>query len=82
LEHITSSVKTPANRVGVNHLYYADVTDDMKVGPGGGVDAEDEFIALEEMSIADAKSYLNRKEVNSPPFMLLGLMWFFQNKSS
>lgn len=59
-------------------MYYCEVTDDMKVDSGGGVD--DEIIEIVEMSIPETKKYITGDQILSPPSFLYGIYWFLQNK--
>ncbi|PSN41360.1 Uridine diphosphate glucose pyrophosphatase [Blattella germanica] len=63
-------------------LFYAEVTDNMKVGKGGGNLEEGEFIEVVEMTIPEAKKYLDKGVVLSPGGFLYGLLWFLQNKAN
>lgn len=58
-------------------MYYGEVTDDMKVGGGGGVD--DEVIDVVELPIEEVKKYLEG-EMLSPPNVIAGVYWFLYNK--
>ncbi|KAJ4434276.1 hypothetical protein ANN_22828, partial [Periplaneta americana] len=66
----------------IQTVFYAEVTDNMKVGKGGGNLEEGEFIELVEMTVAEAKKYLEKDTVRSPGGFLFALLWFFQNKST
>ncbi|XP_044729144.1 uridine diphosphate glucose pyrophosphatase NUDT14-like [Chrysoperla carnea] len=59
-------------------FFYAEVTDDMKVSEGGGVD--DELIEVVELSVDELKAYIHSDEINSPPGFLFGVHWFLLNK--
>ncbi|XP_060520110.1 uridine diphosphate glucose pyrophosphatase NUDT14-like [Cylas formicarius] len=60
--------------------FYCEVTDDMKVSSGGGV--EDEIIEVVEYTIDEIKKYVTQKDViNSPPSFLFGIYWFLLNKA-
>ncbi|XP_063231205.1 uridine diphosphate glucose pyrophosphatase NUDT14-like [Bacillus rossius redtenbacheri] len=61
-------------------LFYAEVTDDMRVSSGGGNPEEGECIDVCEMGLQETREYLQRKEVLSPGGFLFAVMWFFQNK--
>ncbi|KAJ9586571.1 hypothetical protein L9F63_028386 [Diploptera punctata] len=63
-------------------LFYAEVTDNMKVGKGGGNLEEGEYIETVEMTIPEAKKYLSKGVVLSPGGLLFGLLWFLQNKAN
>ncbi|XP_057374992.1 uridine diphosphate glucose pyrophosphatase NUDT14-like isoform X2 [Daphnia carinata] len=63
-------------------IFYAEVTDDMKVSSGGGNPEEGELIDVVEMSIAEVETYVSQKSVPSPGGFLFGLQWFFNKKAS
>lgn len=58
--------------------YYCEVTDDMRVNVGGGVD--EEMIDIVEMSVEDMKKYINQEHVRSPPSFMFCMYWFLYNK--
>ncbi|KYM82772.1 Uridine diphosphate glucose pyrophosphatase [Atta colombica] len=62
-------------------LFYVEVTDDMKIYPGGGDESEGEVIEVVELSIPELKDYMSTKEVSSPSSFLHGVSWFLLNKS-
>ncbi|KYN21642.1 PREDICTED: uridine diphosphate glucose pyrophosphatase-like [Trachymyrmex cornetzi] len=62
-------------------LFYVEVTDDMKIHPGGGDESEGEVIEVVELSIPELKDYMRTKEVLSPSSFLHGVSWFLLNKS-
>ncbi|KAF5279550.1 hypothetical protein FQR65_LT03372 [Abscondita terminalis] len=59
-------------------LFYCEVTDDMKVSKGGGVD--EEFIEVVEMSIAELESYISQDDILSPLGFMFAINWFLRNK--
>nr|CAD7405877.1 unnamed protein product [Timema poppensis] len=61
-------------------MFYVEVTDQMKIGSGGGNPKEGELIEVVEMSISEATSYMAQDEVKSPGGFMFALMWFFHNK--
>lgn len=63
-------------------IFYAEVTDEMKVSSGGGNSEEGELIDVVEMSIAEVETFLSQKSVPSPGGFLFGLQWFFNKKAS
>ncbi|XP_066587042.1 uridine diphosphate glucose pyrophosphatase NUDT14-like [Prorops nasuta] len=63
-------------------LFYVEVTDEMRIHPGGGAESEGELIEVVEMSIQEVKDYINSEEVQSPPCFLNGVSWFLTNKLS
>ena len=80
LEH----VMTFLSGVGISgenmHLFYAEVTDEMCVSTGGGLECEGEMIDVVEMTLNEVESYLNQKIIKSPMFTVFGLTWFLTNK--
>ncbi|KAH8310328.1 hypothetical protein KR044_000776 [Drosophila immigrans] len=60
-------------------LFYCEVCDEQKVGEGGGVG--DEHIEVVELSIDEAKEYVETgASVSCGPSTLLSMMWFLTNK--
>lgn len=60
-------------------FFYVEVTDDMKLTSGGGVD--EELIDVVEMSVPEARAYIAQEEVRSPGGFLAALHWFLANKA-
>lgn len=54
--------------------YYCQVTDDMKVSSGGGVD--DEIIEVVEMTVEEVKKYISQNNIQSPPSFLFAIYWY------
>ena len=52
----------------------------MKKGRVGGLAEEGELIEVEEMTVADVREMVARKEVNVSASALYGIMWFLLNK--
>lgn len=75
-----------ANLIEIGHTdsapkittYYCEVTDDMRVDVGGGVD--EEMIDIVEMSVDDVKAYISQEHVRSPPSFMFCIYWFLYNK--
>ncbi|CAH0548754.1 unnamed protein product [Brassicogethes aeneus] len=59
-------------------FYYCEVTDDMKVSNGGGVEGEN--IEVIDMKVDDVIQYGTQDYVQSPACFLFGLNWFLYNK--
>ncbi|EFA04948.1 uridine diphosphate glucose pyrophosphatase NUDT14 [Tribolium castaneum] len=59
-------------------MYYCEVTDDMRVAQGGGVD--DEIIDVVEMPVEEVLEYAQQGYVNSPMNFMFGLQWFLYHK--
>ncbi|KAI5747097.1 hypothetical protein M8J77_010975 [Diaphorina citri] len=60
-------------------LFFVEVTDDMKVNSGGGVD--EELIEVVEMGLEEAREYLAQEEVRSPSGFLFAMHWFLAAKA-
>ncbi len=62
-------------------FFYAEVTDDMKVSEGGGLEEEGESIEVVEMDIEEARTIIDKGESCTTPPTLFGILWFLsQNK--
>lgn len=62
-------------------FFYAEVTDDMKVGQGGGVEEEGELIEVVELSLDEVKDLMKQTTLNTTPPTLYGITWFLMNKA-
>ena len=58
-------------------VYYAKVTDDMKVTEGGGNVDEGEFIDLFYLSLSQAKDFTYNDEYSKPTSVVGAFGWFF-----
>ncbi|XP_071495632.1 uridine diphosphate glucose pyrophosphatase NUDT14-like isoform X2 [Diadema antillarum] len=58
-------------------LFYAEVTDQMKVSSGGGLREEGEMIEVIELSRSDAMKFIMDESVTKPVGMMFAYMWFF-----
>jgi len=65
----------------VQTLYYAEVSEEMRVNSGGGNPEEGEEIELIEMSIKEVEDYLSQPSVSSPGGFLFALQWFLAHKA-
>lgn len=59
--------------------FYCEVTDDMRVSKGGGVD--DEIIEIVEMTVDEIKKYVTQTNIKSPPSFLFMIHWFLFHKA-
>ena len=66
----------------LQHMFYVEVTDEMRVDSGGGNKDEDEYIEVVEMSINQVKSLLSQTYVASPAGFLFAVQWFLAKKAS
>ncbi|CAL8133137.1 unnamed protein product [Orchesella dallaii] len=62
-------------------MFYAEVSDQMRVSQGGGLAEEGEFIEVVEMSVAEARKLVENEEVTRTSGLLFGVMWFLANKN-
>uniref|UniRef100_A0A0N7ZAJ5 Uridine diphosphate glucose pyrophosphatase NUDT14 n=1 Tax=Scylla olivacea TaxID=85551 RepID=A0A0N7ZAJ5_SCYOL len=78
-------VKTFRSGVGVSGdrqtMFYAEVTDKMKVTEGGGLEAEGELIEVVEMGLQEVKELMAKPEITAPVGLLFALTWFLQHKA-
>ncbi|BFZ11606.1 hypothetical protein BsWGS_14644 [Bradybaena similaris] len=80
LEHVkkvTSCRNGVGTAGGTLHIFYAAVTDEMKVAAGGGIDQE--MIEVIEMSIDEGRKLIFDESVNRVHVLLFALYWFFEN---
>lgn len=76
-----TSYKSGVGESGAHQiLYYVEVTDEMKVTDGGGIASEGEFIDVIEMDMEKARALMYDENVARPASIILGLLWFFNNK--
>ena len=61
-------------------LFYTEVTDAMRVGKGGGLEEEGEFIEVEERDVEQGRQLILDDKVNRPVGMIFALQWFFATK--
>lgn len=59
-------------------LFYCEVTDDMKVSAGGGID--DEIIEVVEVTVPQMLKYIESGDMCSPSNVMFGFYWFLENK--
>ncbi|CAH1264241.1 NUDT14 [Branchiostoma lanceolatum] len=61
-------------------LFYAEVTDDMRVSTGGGVQEEGEMIEVVELPLGDSRKFIMDSSINRPGLLLFAFMWFYDTK--
>jgi UDP-sugar diphosphatase len=59
-----------------HHVYYAEINDSMKISEGGGNETEGEYIKKVLMTIDEARAYIEKESVDSPPGFLYAVKWF------
>lgn len=62
-------------------MFYVEVTDDMKISSGGGVEEQGEMIDVVELTKAEAKKMLFDETIMRPAALLFGITWFLEVKS-
>ncbi|XP_046992730.1 uridine diphosphate glucose pyrophosphatase NUDT14-like [Schistocerca americana] len=81
---VLHKISTHRSGIGVTGdrqtLFYAEVTDDMRKGPGGGIIEEGEFIEVIEMTVDEVKQYLASGDVRSPGGFMFALTWYLHNR--
>ena len=60
-------------------LYYAEITESMKVSEGGGID--DEEIEVITLETAKAKALVYDESIAKTPGLMFAFMWWFEKKS-
>ncbi|KAG5869557.1 hypothetical protein JTB14_002302 [Gonioctena quinquepunctata] len=78
LEKIGSYRSGVGTSASLQTAFYCEVTEDMKVSEGGGVD--DEIIDVVEMSVSEVEKYISQDNIKSPPSFLFAIYWFLHNK--
>ena len=63
-------------------MYYCTVTDQDKVGPGGGVIEEGEMIDVHEVPVGEALSFVMNEDINKPLSIILAVLWYLQCRRS
>jgi len=81
LERISSCLGSVGLSGSRSTIFYAEVTDEMKVSDGGGLASEGEMITVREMSVKQTRAYMASPFVNSPTGFLMAVNWFLANKS-
>ncbi|XP_057315974.1 uridine diphosphate glucose pyrophosphatase NUDT14-like isoform X2 [Hydractinia symbiolongicarpus] len=61
-------------------LYYAEVTDDMKVAEGGGNSEEGEFIELFYLPLKEARNFVFNDDYAKPASFIAAFCWFFMTR--
>ncbi len=78
---IVSSFYTSVGISGAKQtLYFAKITEDMKVNDGGGL--EDEDIEVVYIALKDAKQFMFDESYHKTPGLIMAFYWFFDNHLS
>ena len=63
-------------------LFYAQVTDAMRVGEGGGNPSEGELIEVIEVPVSDSLAFFMDETVETPVGLLFGITWYMTCKQN
>lgn len=63
------------------YLFYAEVTEEMRTGKGGGVVEEGEMIDVIEIPKSEVMTFVMDENINRPIGMMFAVLWYFQNKT-
>jgi UDP-sugar diphosphatase len=77
IEKITSFFTNVGVSGARQHLYFATIDENMKVGSGGGVGTE--VIELEYLPIKGAKKFIFDESKAKTPGLMFAFYWFFEN---
>jgi nudix-type nucleoside diphosphatase (YffH/AdpP family) len=77
LRHISTFYVSPGGTSERIILFYAEVTNEDRIGSGGGVEAEGENIRLVELSLSDLHSALESNDIVDAK-TLVGALWLQQ----
>lgn len=80
LERICSCRSGVGTSGALMTLYFAEVTDAMRVSKGGGLVEEGEMIDVVDIPVSEAMKFVMDDDVNKPVGMMFAVLWFFQNK--
>ncbi len=61
-------------------LYYAEVTEAMRIGEGGGIDQEQ--IEVLELPTAEAEAFISDESVAKTPGLMFAFLWWRQRKDA
>ncbi|XP_078674342.1 uridine diphosphate glucose pyrophosphatase NUDT14-like isoform X1 [Branchiostoma floridae x Branchiostoma belcheri] len=82
IEEVTSYRGNVGVAGSLQTLFYAEVTDDMRVSAGGGLKEEGELIDVVELPLADSRKFIMDTSINRPGLLLFAFMWFYDTKMS
>ncbi|KAI3384280.1 hypothetical protein SNEBB_005039 [Seison nebaliae] len=64
----------------MQHFYYVEVKNSMKIGRGGGVEQDGELIEVVEFPISTVyHDVVMSEKIARPPSLLFGILWFLHN---
>ncbi|KAL5009160.1 hypothetical protein ScPMuIL_014741 [Solemya velum] len=81
IERITSYRAGVGTSGSLQTFFYAEVTDEMKVGSGGGTAQEGELIEVVEVPVSEGRSFIMDETIVKPVGMMFAVFWFYENKA-
>lgn len=81
IEHVTSYRSGVGTTGSKQYLFYAEVTEEMRTGKGGGVLEEGEMIDVIEIPKSEVMTFVMDENINRPIGMMFAVLWYFQNKT-
>ncbi|XP_062594508.1 uridine diphosphate glucose pyrophosphatase NUDT14-like isoform X2 [Saccostrea cucullata] len=82
IEHVTSYRSGVGTTGSKQYFFYAEVTEEMRTGKGGGVEEEGEMIDVIEIPKSEVMTFVMDESINKPVGMVFAVFWYFQNKSN
>ncbi len=76
IEKISSFFTNVGISGGKQHLFFAFIDDNLKVGEGGGIN--DEYIELEYLSLEDSKEFVYNETKAKTPGLMFSFYWFYE----
>ena len=64
------------------YLFYAEVTEEMRTGQGGGIVEEGEMIDVIEIPRSEVMTFVMDESINKPVGIMFAVLWYFQNKAN
>jgi len=61
-------------------LFYVEVTNEMRIGMGGGNASEDELVVVHEIPVKELYQFLFDETKTKEPTVMFGVMWFLHKK--
>ena len=80
IEKITSFYTSVGFTGSKQTLYYAEVSNEMKVSEGGGIDAE--LIEVLTLSIEEAQIFIYNETIVKTPGLMFAFMWWFEKNKN
>nr|XP_022330792.1 uridine diphosphate glucose pyrophosphatase-like isoform X1 [Crassostrea virginica] len=82
IEHVTSYRAGVGTTGSKQYLFYAEVTEEMRTGQGGGIVEEGEMIDVIEIPRSEVMTFVMDESINKPVGIMFAVLWYFQNKAN